>query len=511
MNSSSSGMLAKLRNTLAPVLLGPPVLAFLPALTLGTYWIGGESALLVAALGLPLLFAIFGMFSRNGNVPQDATTGLLLRDGFEMITTEIFSASKRKGYNSAVFILEIDQLSELESEYGAQSAELVLRELGQRLRDVARTRDCVARIADNKFAICLYAMPHLDLELCIQMASRYQSKLEQPVTLDGLSLYLTCSVGFCSRRHAPDEDADAWISAAFAALEEAKHNGPSGMRAYSSELHHRTKRRRNLHGEVVQALESGQIQAWFQPQICTDTGKISGFEALARWLHPVHGMIPPTTFLPALEDAGLMERLSEIMVYQSLSALKAWDAAGVEVPQVGVNFAADELRNPGLVDRIRWDLERFGLDPKRLCIEVLETVVSDAPDDVIVRNIAALGELGCGIDLDDFGTGHASIGAVRRFNVRRIKIDRSFITKSDRDPEQQKMVGAILTMAERLDLETLAEGVETVGEHALLAQLGCDHVQGYGIGRPVPFDQTLDWISAHMSKLKDPPAIGRGS
>ncbi|MQY43503.1 EAL domain-containing protein [Epibacterium sp. SM1969] len=508
MNYSNSGLLARLRKSLAPVLLGPPVLAFLPALTLATYWVGGEYALLAVALGLPLFFAGLGMFTRSGNVPQDSATGFVLRDGFEMAVQEVFEASQKKGLNSAVFVLEIDQFAELETEYGAQACDDLLRQMGNRLRSVTRSRDCLARITENKFAICLNAMPHLDLELCIQLAGRYQAKIEQALSLDATSVYVTCSVGFCSRQLAPDNTADDWVAAAFAALEEAKHNGPSGMRAYSAELHHRTKRRRNLHGEVVQALESGQIQAWFQPQINTDTGQISGFEALARWVHPVHGMIPPVKFLPALEDAGLMERLSEVMVYQSLSALKAWDAAGVMVPQVGVNFAADELRNPGLVERIKWDLERFGLSADRLCVEVLETVFSDSPDDVIVRNIAALGELGCQIDLDDFGTGHASIGAVRRFNVSRIKIDRSFVTKSDRDPEQQKMVAAILTMAERLELETLAEGVETVGEHALLAQLGCNHVQGYGIGRPVPFDQTLDWIAAHQAKLKDPPAIG---
>jgi EAL domain-containing protein (putative c-di-GMP-specific phosphodiesterase class I) len=204
-----------------------------------------------------------------------------------------------------------------------------------------------------------------------------------------------------------------------------------------------------------------------------------------------------------------MERLSQVMLFHSLTAIKAWDAAGVEVPSVGVNFATQELRNPGLADNIRWELERFGLSSDRLSVEILETVMTDQPDDVVTRNIAALSAMGCRIELDDFGTGHASISAVRRFNISRIKIDRSFVMKSDRDPEQQKLIAAILTMAERLDLETLAEGVETVGEHALLSQLGCDHVQGFGIGRPMPFDQTLDWITAHQSKLQDAPAIGR--
>jgi EAL domain-containing protein (putative c-di-GMP-specific phosphodiesterase class I) len=176
---------------------------------------------------------------------------------------------------------------------------------------------------------------------------------------------------------------------------------------------------------------------------------------------------------------------------------------------VGVNFAGPELSNPKLVEKVKWELDRFDLAPERLAVEVLETVVASAPDDTITRNINALAQLGCRIDLDDFGTGHASIASIRRFSVSRIKIDRSFVIKADRDPEQQRMISAILTMAERLEVETLAEGVETVGEHALLAQLGCTHVQGFGIGKPMPFEQTLDWISNHTAKLEATPRIIR--
>ena len=154
------------------------------------------------------------------------------------------------------------------------------------------------------------------------------------------------------------------------------------------------------------------------------------------------------------------------------------------------------------------ELDRFDLEPRRLSIEILENVVAETDNDVVVANIAALAKLGCGIDLDDFGTGHASITSIRRFTVRRIKIDRSFVTKLDEDREQQKMVAAILSMAERLGLETLAEGVETPGEHALLAQLGCGDVQGFGIARPMPIDDTMEWIARHRIKLGTMPKIG---
>ncbi|KAE9628810.1 EAL domain-containing protein [Parasedimentitalea maritima] len=511
MLNPNSGRLMRIRSKIAPVLLGPPVLAFIPALTLAMFWLGGEVALLSVALGLPIVFAAMGAFgnSKMSYIPRDSVTGMLLREGFEMELERVYYGTDDTGLRSATLVLEIDEYKELVTRHGQSAGDAALQRCGERIVATLRDNDTVARIGDSKFGICLMPVQQLDLELTVQLAGRLQAALEEPISLDGASIYLSCSIGFCMRNRAPGNSPSDWLSASTAALGDAQHNGPSGIRAYSADIHRRTKARSDLREDAATALEGGQIQPWFQPQISTDTGKVTGFEALARWSHPVHGMIPPSTFLPALEEAGLMERLSQVMLYHALTALKAWDAAGVDVPTVGVNFATDELQNPGLVDRVKWEMERFDLAPERLSVEILETVVSDSPDDVITRNISGLGTLGCQIDLDDFGTGHASIASVRRFNISRIKIDRSFVMKADRDPEQQKLIGAILTMAERLELETLAEGVETVGEHALLAQLGCDHVQGFGIGRPMPFDQTLDWITAHQAKLQDAPAIGK--
>jgi EAL domain-containing protein (putative c-di-GMP-specific phosphodiesterase class I) len=279
------------------------------------------------------------------------------------------------------------------------------------------------------------------------------------------------------------------------------------MRVYSPQMHRAKVARHALMDEARDALELGHILPWFQPQISTDTGAVTGFEALARWQHPERGMISPPEFLPALERAGLMDRLGEVMLYHAFTALRAWDRAGKTVPSVGVNFSAAELRNPTLLDRIAWELDRFDLDAGRLTVEVLESVIATSQDDMTQRNIAGLAGLGCTIDLDDFGTGHASITSLRQFAISRIKIDRSFVMKVDQDRDQQQMVSAILTMAEQLGLDTLAEGIETAGEHSMLAQLGCRNVQGYGIGRPMPFADTLDWLHAHDKKLSAPPLI----
>ena len=256
------------------------------------------------------------------------------------------------------------------------------------------------------------------------------------------------------------------------------------------------------------AFDENQIRAHFQPQISTDTGEITGFEALARWYHPVRGMIAPAEFLPAIEEAGLSERLGEVMLYQSLSALAVWDKTGAKVPAVSVNFSKAELRGPGLAQKLKWELDRFELAPERLTIEILESVAGETENEVVVANIAAISKLGCGVDLDDFGTGTGSILSLRRFAIRRIKIDRSFVTKVDEDRDQQRVVAAILSMAEQLGLQTLAEGVETPGEHAMLSQLGCGHVQGFGIARPMPVEDTLDWIARHRARLTTTPRIG---
>ncbi|MFD2738048.1 putative bifunctional diguanylate cyclase/phosphodiesterase [Sulfitobacter aestuarii] len=497
---------------LASLISSPQALAFIPALTLAAFWFGGEAALIAVAVCLPLLYLLWVRWGAAlpGRVSRDDISGLFQRAAFEELVSEICTRSRAQGRHSATFYVAIEDFDQLSERFGQTAADIAIQRSGERLLAVLRADDNVGQMGDARFAVCLAPVRQLDLELCIQMAGRLQAALEEPISVDGLSIYVSASVGFCQLSRAPGTAPEDWLQAAATALRKAQRHGPSAVRAFSEQMRRDTQGRAELREDVARALEAGQIQPWFQPQISTDTGEITGFEALARWNHPSRGMISPSDFLPAIEEAGLLERLAEVMMYHSFAALKAWDGADAEVPQVGVNFAGSELNNPRLLDKIKWELDRFDLSPDRLAVEVLETVVASAPDDMITRNINALGALGCRIDLDDFGTGHASIASIRRFSVSRIKIDRSFVIKADRDPEQQRMISAILTMAERLDLETLAEGVESVGEHVLLAQLGCDHVQGYGIARPMPFEQTLDWIARHRAKLRDVPRIMDG-
>lgn len=505
------GRLGRFQKQVLPVLTAPSILAFLPAATLGASWLGGEKALVAVALLLPVLFGLAGAFrSRASDAPaHDSATGLIQRDGFNTLLSKTFKETGHDGIRSACFVIELRQNARQTQLPSQSDPDPIARQVSERIGGILRDRGTLARLGDRRFAICMAPSNTLDLETCIQMAGAIHSVAEEPVQVAGCNLYSSCAVGFCLRDQVPGDAPDRWLGAANDALSEVKQNGSSGIRAFSTELQRKYRTRRDLRNEAAAALENGQIQPWYQPQISTDTGKVTGFEALARWTHPDHGMIAPDMFIPVMEEAGLLERLSEVVLYHAMTALKAWDSAGLSIPRVGVNFAGEELRNPRLVERVKWEMDRFDLTPDRLSVEILESVVTNGPGDIVNRNIAGLAALGCRIDLDDFGTGHASIAAVRRIAVSRLKIDRSFVIKADRDAQQQRMIGAILTMAERLGLETLAEGVETVGEHALLAQLGCDHVQGFGIGRPMPFEQTIDWTTSHEAKLIHTPKIGR--
>lgn len=513
MGQSFSKWNAWLRHMGRSLVTGPQALAFMPAMALAAFWIGGEAWLIIVALALPLIIALasrgadgsVGPSERDPSPPEESM------DALNRALEAAMSGATRTGRSTGCIMLAVDDLRDLLDRHGLGATETIMLRLAARITSSLREGDRVVRLPGGEFGIAIAPMRHLDLESAIQMAGRLQLSVEEPLSLDATTVYLSCSVGFCLASRNPGSGSSDLLDAARAALSDAQQNGPSAIRAFNERMRVSRARESLLADEAAAALEAGLIVPWFQPQISTDTGLITGFEALARWQHPERGLISPTEFLPVLEQSGQLERLGEVMLYHALTALRSWDAAGLDIPRVGVNFANEELHNPKLLDKIRWELDRFNLPASRLSVEVLETVVAAAPDDTVSRNINGLAKLGCVIDLDDFGTGHASISSIRRFAVARIKIDRSFVLKVDRDPEQQRIVNAILTMADRLDLDTLAEGVETLGEHAMLAQLGCGHVQGFGIARPMPFDQTADWIRNHNAKLQQAPTIGRSA
>jgi diguanylate cyclase (GGDEF)-like protein len=422
---------------------------------------------------------------------------------------DVFGAAAQTGRTSTVFAIGIDGWAAVAKAHGPHAAETALRRSAERLAQALRKGDQLAWLGEGVFGAAFAPVPRADLETALQAAARLQEALREPIVTDGMRIALTASVGFCLAARAPGASGEAALRAARQALAEAEAAGPGAVRAYSAGMPAAQARKDLLDTEAVEALESGQIVPWFQPQISTDTGKVTGFEILARWEHPSLGLVPPAEFLPALAEAGRSERLGELMLSQALPALKAWDAAGLGVQSLGVNLTLAELRNPRLADKLAWELDRHGFGPDRLAVEILETVVIETRDETAARTICALSKAGFRIDLDDFGVGNASLAALRRFPVSRIKIDRSFVAKLDEDRAQQKMLAALVSLAEGLGIETLAEGVERVGEHAMAAQLGCGYVQGFGVARPMPFGETVAWVKRHNARLTDAALAAR--
>ena len=484
--------------------------AALPTIVLSLIAFGFAGAL-VAAIVLPALLSLIAAprSSRPGAAAAQAGHDRTGRETAAAALDRALADCHASGRRTASIVVAIDGVEDLAARLGLTACDQIVRQTFDRLEGTLREDDVLARLDGGRFALALGPVRRADLETLIQIAGRLQDAVAQPCSVDAATIYATVSVGFCLQSRAPAPKGAAMLAAAEAAADDAVRNGPGGIRAYTVEIERNLAKSTALRDEVAAAIEAGQVTGYFQPQLSTDTGEVTGFEALARWVHPTRGVLSPAEFIPAIRAAGLSAELSKAMLFQALTALRSWDRLGVHVPSIGINFSKDELSDPKLTDKLKWELDRFEIVPNRLTVEILESVVTETDEDVVVRNVAALGKLGCSIDLDDFGTGHASIATIRRFAVDRIKIDRSFVTRVDCDDEQRRMLSAILSMAERLGIATLAEGVETIAEHAMLAQLGCDHVQGYVIARPMPFSDTTDWLARHRAKLSAAPRFDR--
>jgi len=497
------------RNGLSPALLG---LGYAVLLVVSAALSGVEGVLFTTAVGLAFLL---GTASRSGTFHLHSLATVQLAQPVDRATllTRIEADADRadRTGQALCIVLQLDDQTELAQRHGKRAAALITRRIAERLQGEIRHNDTLADLADGRFCLYFAHSARIDLETAIQTTLRLQTAIMRPVAVDGLRLLLTASIGFCvTARLATGPDAPGLLQAAELALQTAQRDAPRAIRSFDRTMVSSAAELPKPGGAadtIGAALTNGDILPWYQPQICADTGALTGVEALARWKHTDRGTLTPAAFLPAILADGLSSKLTDTILAQSLEQLVAWDSAGVDVPRVSVNLGTEDLTDPTLTDRISWALDRHGLPATRLGLEVLETVVACIdPDAVIGRNLLALRRLGCFLDLDDFGTGSASINGIRRFGVNRIKIDRSLVTCVDRDRDQHAMISAILTMAQQLGVDVLAEGVETPGEFSTLAQLGCGHVQGYAIARPMPGSALQSWLVRRgVGHLPDDP------
>ena len=264
-------------------------------------------------------------------------------------------------------------------------------------------------------------------------------------------------------------------------------------------------RRRLQGGKLRQALKAGHIVPWFQPQVCTYSGRLLGLEVLVRWMDPVHGAQNPGEFLPLAEEIGLMSELDASVQRQAFEAFARLRDSGMSDCDIGINVTAAQLADPAFVDQLTLEIERSGIENEHVSTEILESVMLDAADaEPIKDTVRRLGTLGLAIELDDFGTGLSGLSSLRDLPVTRIKIDRSFVSGVHEDAKLQKFTRALIALSRSLEIAVLAEGVECAEELAWLAAEGCSAVQGFHIARPMPEAHLLEWVHAHHHAVRQP-------
>ena len=442
---------------------------------------------------LPLRLLLDGRAGQASAAGPAADREAMQRGAICRVVDGVLEDCARRDRTTAVIHLRADDPDLSGGGWGDDPLERALDLMVQRVRTTMRGQDVVMRAADGSVVVVLAPTRRADLDAVMGIMDRMQAAIAEPMSIGGRGLRLRASAGICSEAAAPARTGAAMLAAADCALRTARRHGPDAVRAFTPDMRDRAEGDHRLALEIDRALEAGEIVPWFQPQVDACSGRLVSFEALARWVHPELGVLPPERFLPAVEAAGRAAELGEAMLEASLAALPVWDRAGTGVARVAVNLCLDQLSDPRLADRIAWQLDRHEIESDRVVLEVLETVTLREGDETIMRNLRALREAGFPLDLDDFRAGTGPIADIARFGVHRIKIDRSFVHRVDADPEQRRVLAAILLMAKTLGIATLAEGVETEEERIALAEMGCPHLQGFAIAPPMPLEATLAW------------------
>ncbi|MDT8388090.1 MAG: GGDEF domain-containing phosphodiesterase [Thiogranum sp.] len=332
-----------------------------------------------------------------------------------------------------------------------------------------------------------------------QLALQIVAGFNEPLYVDGYELFLGAGIG-SSRYPVDGQDAISLISCADQALQQVKGAG-GGFRAYESGLSALARERLMLENHLRQALERGELELVYQPQVALSSGSIIGAEALLRWNHPVMGLLPPSKFIPLAEESGLIIPIGEWILRQACFQAQAWNRGAASPIRIAVNLSARQFISKDIIRTIAETLEQSGLPPQYLEVEVTESL---AMDDVphSIDQLRELKALGVGIALDDFGTGYSSLAYLRQFPLERLKIDRSFVSNVERESGDAILVRSIIELGHSLGMQVIAEGIESQGQYAFLREAGCDEAQGFLFSRPVG-------PAAFQQLIRSGPALSR--
>ena len=406
--------------------------------------------------------------------------------------------ARRSATPVAVMIVGLDGFKQINEARGHATGDKLLKKVADRMgrcmRDsdqVARVdagrgeQESVARLGGDTFAVVLTELARAEDAAAI--AARVQEYLAQPYYVDDQSLYVTACVGIAI--HQVDGDSvDDLLKNAESAMHVAKQGGHNAMRFFTAIMNANAARKLALANDLRMAIRKQQFFLMYQPQVDLASGRIIGAEALIRWKHPAHGMIPPLDFIPLAEELGLIVQIGEWVTRTACAAARGWQQAGVPPFSVAVNVSPKQFRETGFLPMVESVLRETGLEPGCLELEVTEGVMIGDPE-ATIANMRAFHALGVQLAIDDFGTGYSSLSYLKQFPIQRLKIDQSFVRGLDVDAQSASIAHAVIVLGHALNLKVIAEGVETTTHLARLRALGCDEIQGYLVAKPLPLEQ----------------------
>jgi diguanylate cyclase (GGDEF)-like protein len=403
---------------------------------------------------------------------------------------EALARSRDRGTDIAVVFLDLDRFKAINDSFGHDVGDELLVAVARRLTHAVRTQDVVARLGGDEFVVCCEGpRDSIDGE---EVSSRLVRALARPVVVRGRQTFVRSSMGIRIAR-APDS-AETVLRDADAAMYQAKSSGRGRVALFDDILRRRTEARLVIEYDLHRALERDEFRVYYQPTVSTRDETLVGFEALLRWEHPERGLIAPGEFIPVAEETGLIVPIGTWVLEEACRQLRAWHDAGAGRLIMAVNLSARQMKSPDLLPEVAGILDRTGVHPADVCLEVTESVLIDDAQEA-VRVLEALRGLGVKLAIDDFGTGYSSLAQVRRFPIDVLKIDRAFVSDLGNGAEATAIVATVVQLARALHLEVVAEGVETPEQRDHLVALGCGLAQGYYWNRPAAPEALQPWLS----------------